>query len=171
MAGFIEAAIAFVQNHRDWAAPIVFLLAFCESFAFVSLIVPATTILFGLGGLIGAAGLDFWPLWTAATLGAIAGDWLAYDLALLFKDRVLAVWPFAKRPDLVTRGIEFFQHWGVIAVFIGRFFGPLRATVPIIAGLNAMPWWKFQFANAGSAAAWATAILTPGFLGVRWLVG
>jgi membrane protein DedA with SNARE-associated domain len=171
MTGFIQATIAFVQNHRDWAAPIVFLLAFCESFAFASLLVPATTILLGLGGLIGAAGLNFWPLWTAAALGAIAGDWLAFDLTLLFKDRVLALRPFAGRPDLVARGVAFFERWGVIAVFAGRFFGPLRAVVPIIAGLNAMPWWRFQLANISSAALWATSILTPGFLAARWLVG
>jgi membrane protein DedA with SNARE-associated domain len=170
MAEFAQTTIAFVRDHGDWAVPIVFLLAFCESFAFVSLIVPATAILFGLGGLVGAAGLDFWPLWTAAALGAIAGDWLAYDLALRFKDRVLTVWPFAGRPELIARGIAFFRHWGLIAVFVGRFFGPFRAIVPIVAGLYAMPWVKFQLANIASAAAWATGILTPGFLGVRWLM-
>ncbi|HEX3505915.1 MAG TPA: DedA family protein [Xanthobacteraceae bacterium] len=171
MAGFAQTVIAFVQNHRDWAAPIVFLLAFCESFAFVSLLVPATVILVGLGGLIGAAGLEFWPIWIAAALGAIAGDWLAYGLAFLLKDRITAMWPFFKYPKLLARGIDFFQRWGVIAVFAGRFFGPLRAIVPIVAGLYAMPWWKFQLANVASALLWATGILTPGFLSLRWLVG
>jgi membrane protein DedA with SNARE-associated domain len=146
------------------------LLAFCESFAFVSLAVPATAILFGLGGLGGAAGLDFWPLWIAATLGAIAGDWLAYDLAFRFKDRILAVWPFAGHPERIARGAAFFQHWGAIAVFVGRFFGPLRAVVPVVAGLNAMPWRAFQLANISSAAVWATGVLTPGFLSVHWLL-
>lgn len=171
MGEFTQATIAFVQNHRDWAAPTVLLLAFCESFAFVSLLVPATAILFALGGLIGAAGLDFWPLWAAAALGAIAGDWLAYDLAFRFKDRVLAMRPFAGRPELVARGTAFFQRWGLFAVFAGRFFGPLRAVLPIVAGLHAMPWRTFQLANIASALLWATGVLTPGFLGVRWLLG
>jgi membrane protein DedA with SNARE-associated domain len=171
MAGFAQTIVAFVQNHRDWAAPIVFLLAFCESFAFVSLLVPATVILVGLGGLIGAAGLQFWPIWTAAVLGAIAGDWLAYDLAFRFKGRIVASWPFSKHPELLARGTEFFQRWGAIAVFGGRFFGPFRAIVPIVAGLYAMPWWKFQSANVASAVLWATGILMPGFLSVRWFVG
>jgi membrane protein DedA with SNARE-associated domain len=171
MAGFVQTTIAFIQNHRDWAAPIVFTLAFCESFAFVSLAVPATAILLGLGGLIGAAGVDFWPVWIAAALGAIAGDWLAYDLALRFKDRVIAMWPFSKHPELIVRGTEFFRRWGAIAVFAGRFFGPFRAIVPIVAGLYAMPWWKFQLANFASALVWATGILAPGFVGMRWFVG
>jgi membrane protein DedA with SNARE-associated domain len=170
MANLTQSAIAFIQSHREWAAPIVFLLAFCESFAFISLVVPATAILLGLGGLIGAAGLDFWPVWAAAALGAVAGDWLAYDLALRFNDRIMAMWPFSKHAELVTRGIRFFERWGVIAVFGGRFFGPFRAIVPIIAGLYAMPWWKFQLANIASAVLWATGILAPGFLSMRWFV-
>jgi membrane protein DedA with SNARE-associated domain len=81
MSNFTEATIAFVQQHKEWGAPVVLLLAFCESFAFISLVVPATAILLAVGGVIAASGLDFWPIWLAAALGAAAGDWLAYDLA------------------------------------------------------------------------------------------
>jgi membrane protein DedA with SNARE-associated domain len=42
--------------------------------------------------------------------------------------------------------------------------------VPLIAGLNAMPWLNFQIANVASAAVWAAGILLPGFIGVRWLM-
>jgi membrane protein DedA with SNARE-associated domain len=171
MSGLTQSTIAFIQDHRGWGAPIVFGLAFCESFAFISLIVPATGILFGLGGLIAAAGIEFWSIWLAAALGAVAGDWLAYDLAFRFKDRIIQAWPLSRHPALVARGVGFFHRWGVIAVFCGRFFGPLRAIVPIAAGLHAMPWLKFQVANLASAVLWATGILTPGFVGVRWLMG
>jgi membrane protein DedA with SNARE-associated domain len=170
MSGLTQSTIAFIQDHRAWGAPIVFGLAFCESFAFISLIVPATGILLGIGGLIEAAGIEFWSIWVAAAFGAIAGDWLAYDLAFRFKERIIQMWPLSRRPALVARGVGFFQQWGMIAVFCGRFFGPLRAIVPIAAGLHAMPWWKFQIANLASAVLWATGILTPGFVGMHWLM-
>ena len=170
MDNLVRSTIAFVHDHQAWGVPIVFVLAFCESFAFVSLLVPATGILLGVGGLIAAAELGFWPMWLAAALGAIVGDWLAYWLALYFKDRVLRTWPLAGNPDLVARGVAFFKKWGMLAVFIGRFFGPFRAVVPLIAGLNAMPWLNFQIANVASAAVWAAGILLPGFIGVRWLM-
>jgi membrane protein DedA with SNARE-associated domain len=170
MDQLVQSTIAFVDRHQAWAVPIVFVLAFCESFAFVSLLVPATGILLGVGGLIAAAELGFWPTWVAAALGAIAGDWLAYWLAFHFKDRVLRMWPLGGHPDLVARGAAFFTTWGMPAVFVGRFFGPLRAVVPLIAGLNAMPWLNFQIANVASAALWAAGILLPGFVGVRWLM-
>jgi membrane protein DedA with SNARE-associated domain len=170
MSDFGQAIIMFVQSHSPWAAPIVFVLAFCESFAFVSLIVPATVILFGVGGLIGATGIAFWPIWTVAVLGAIGGDWLAYDLAFRFKGKIVRWWPLSRHPDLVARGMGFFETWGG-AVVLGRLFGPLRASVPIAAGICRMPWLKFQIANVTSAVMWATGILTPGAVGVRWLIG
>jgi membrane protein DedA with SNARE-associated domain len=63
MGYLAHATIEFLQSHAGWAAPVVFALAFCESFAFVSLIVRATVILVGVGGLIGASGIEFWPVW------------------------------------------------------------------------------------------------------------
>jgi len=116
-------------------------------------------------------GIKFWPIWTAAVLGAIAGDWLAYELAFRARDYVLAVRPLANNPRVVSRANALIGRWGMLAVFSGRFFGPLRAVVPIAAGICEMPWWKFQVANVASALLWASAILTPGLLGVRWLVG
>ncbi len=171
MDDFTKSTIAFVQEHQHWGPMIVFVLAFCESFAFISLLVPATGILFGVGGLIAAANVGFWPIWLAAALGAVAGDWLAYDVAFRLKERVTALWPFRNHPALVSRGLAFFRRWGLIAVFVGRFFGPFRAIVPIAAGLYAMPLLNFQVANFASAALWAAGILTPGFLSVRWLWG
>jgi membrane protein DedA with SNARE-associated domain len=171
MNDFTLSTIEFLRNHSDWAAPIVFVLAFCESFAFISLIVPATVILFGVGGIIGVSGIEFWPIWLASVLGAIAGDWLAYDLALRFEGKIVHTWPLSRDPALVARGIAFFERWGALSVFAGRFFGPLRAVVPIVAGICRMPWLQFQFANVASALVWATGILAPGAIGMRWLVG
>ena len=171
MDDFTRSAILFVQEHQRWGISIVFLLAFCESFAFISLLVPATGILFGVGGLVAAADIQLWPIWFAAASGAVAGDWLAYKVAYHFKDRVTRLWPFKNRATLVTRGLKFFKRWGLIAVFLGRFFGPFRAAVPIAAGIYAMPWLTFQLANVASAAVWATGILTPGFLSFRWMIG
>jgi len=165
-----QSIIVFVQEHQHWGLIVVFALAFFESFALISLFVPATAILFGVGGLIGAAQLDFWPIWSAATAGAIVSDWLAYELTLHFKERITSLPPFSAHPELLGRGIVFFRRWGLLAVFVGRFFGPLRAIVPVVAGLYTMPRIRFQIANLGSAFVWAAGILSPGFLSVRWMV-
>jgi membrane protein DedA with SNARE-associated domain len=54
------------------------------------------------------------------------------------------------------------KNWGVPSIFIGRFFGPLRASVPLAAGIFEMPYWRFQFANFVSALVWAAALLLFG---------
>ena len=50
----------------------------------------------------------------------------------------------------------------MLGIFIGRFFGPLRASVPLVAGIFEMPYWRFQIANFTSAFVWAAVLLTLG---------
>ncbi len=161
--------IDFVRVHEAWAVPIVFALAFAESLAFVSLFVPATFILVGVGALVGASGIEFWPLWLAAALGAACGDWLSYWFGYTFKSTVAGMWPLSRQPQLIPRGEAFVKRWGVPGVFMGRFFGPARAAVPLVAGIFAMQYWPFQFANFTSAFVWAAVVLAPGTFGLKYL--
>src|SRR5256885_16377086 len=70
--------VEFVKLHEAWAAPIVFALAFGESLAFLSLLIPAWAALVGIGVLIASGGLNFWPILVAGAIGAALGDWLSY---------------------------------------------------------------------------------------------
>ncbi len=164
----------FARAHEVWAAPIVFLLAFGESLAFISLLIPAWAALVGIGALIMAGDLNFWPIWIAASLGAALGDWLSYWIGLKLEYTVQHHWPLSRHPDLIPKGEAFVKKWGVAGIFIGRFFGPLRASVPLIAGIFEMPFWRFQLANFSSAFVWAAVLLTLGDVGallIRWIWG
>ncbi len=164
----------FVRANQAWAAPIIFVLAFAESLAFVSLLVPAWAVLVGIGALIGPTGLNFWPIWIAASIGAALGDWVSYWLGIKFGPALGTVWPLSRHPDLLPRGEAFVRKWGVPGIFIGRFFGPLRAAVPLVAGIFRMPYWPFQAANFSSAFVWAAVVLLVGdIVGkiVGWLWG
>ncbi|MDQ0473109.1 DedA family protein [Labrys wisconsinensis] len=167
--GITQATLAFVRTHEAWGLPIVFALAFGESLAFLSLLLPATVILLALGVLVGESGIAFWPLWSAAVLGAVAGDWLSFWIGLRLKHGVARYWPLSRYPDLIPRGHRFFERWGTLGVFFGRFFGPLRASVPLVAGICDMPALRFQLANVASALVWATVMLAPGAFGLKWL--
>ena len=59
---------------------------------------------------------------------------------------------------------------GIWAIVLARFSGPLRATVPLVAGIAEMPPLRFQIANWTSAFLWAFVLLSPGSWGVRWLL-
>jgi membrane protein DedA with SNARE-associated domain len=161
-ASSVQSIISFVQEHQAWAAPLVFALAFAESLAFVSLLIPAWAALVGIGSLIGPSGLPFWPIWIAGSVGAALGDWLSYWIGKKLEYTVQHVWPLSRHPDLIPKGEAFVNKWGVLGIFIGRFFGPLRASVPLVAGIFEMPYWRFQAANFASAFLWAAVLLTLG---------
>ncbi|HVL71828.1 MAG TPA: DedA family protein [Beijerinckiaceae bacterium] len=154
--------VEFVRHNQVWAPVIVFALAFGESLAVVSLFVPATVLMLAIGALIGVAGIEFWPVWLGAAVGATLGDWVSYEIGRALKYRAFTIWPLSTRPDLVTMGENFFSRWGTWGIFIGRFFGPARAVVPLIAGIFAMPRILFQAANVASAMVWGFVLLAPG---------
>jgi len=154
--------VEFVRVHQAWAPPVVFVLAFAESLAFISLLIPAWAALVGIGVLISSGNLTFWPVWVAGSIGAALGDWLSFWIGLKVGPAVAHMWPLSRHPELLPEGETFVKRWGALAIFIGRFFGPLRASVPLVAGIFRMPWLQFQAANFSSAFVWAAVLLTLG---------
>ena len=170
---YIQPIVDYVREHQAWAAPLVFALCFAESLAFISLLIPAWGVLVGLGALVSASGLSFWPLVIAGALGAAMGDWLSYWVGLKLENRVYHMWPLSQHPHLIPAGENFIKKWGSAAIFIARFSGPLRASVPIVAGVFAIPYWRFQVANFTSAFIWAWVLLSLGdvtSMSVKWFV-
>jgi membrane protein DedA with SNARE-associated domain len=159
---YTQQIIEFVRTHEAWAAPIVGVLAFGESLAFISLLIPAWAVLVAMGVLIGETGISFWPILVAGAVGAALGDWLSYWIGIKVGPAVGNVWPLSRNPGLIPRGERFVKRWGALGIFIGRFFGPLRAAVPLVAGIFLMPWWRFQVANFVSAFVWVAVVLTLG---------
>ena len=171
---YFHQIVEFVRVHEAWAAPIVFWLAFGESLAFISLLIPAWGALVAIGYLIGPSGINFWPVWIAGSLGAACGDWLSYWVGVKLGPPVAHVWPLSRHPELLPRGVRFMKRWGIPGIFIGRFFGPLRAAVPLVAGILAMPYWQFQIANFTSAFVWAAVLLELGDVvqkAISWIWG
>ncbi len=126
--------------------------------------VPGSTIVFASGILAGLHVIDPWYAGACAVAGAIAGDAASYELGRHHRDAMLSMWPLSKHPVLVARGEAYFAHGGAKAVFVGRFLGPVRAIVPLVAGMAWMPPRHFYAVNVLSAFGWAAAHLVPGIL-------
>jgi membrane protein DedA with SNARE-associated domain len=172
LQAYADQIVAFVKAHQDWAPWVVFVLAFGESLAFISLLLPAWAALIAIGTMVMAGGLNFWTIWIAAAIGASLGDWLSYWIGQKVGPAVQHVWPLSRHPDLIPKGEAFVSKWGALGIFVGRFFGPLRASVPLIAGIFEMPFWRFQIANWTSAFVWAAVLITTGDIIsklIRWL--
>lgn len=154
----------FIAAHRAWTLPLIFLVSFAESFAFVSILVPGTAILMACGALVPGGTVPLAPLLAGAIAGAVMGDGVSYWIGRRYGETLIRSWPMSRYPKMVSRGEAFLQRHGVLSVGIGRFCGPVRAVVPLVAGIANMDPRRFWAANVVSAVVWAPVILLPGAL-------
>ncbi|WP_409562631.1 DedA family protein [Hyphomicrobium sp. MC8b] len=171
---FVDAIVTFVRANENWAVPVAFAVAFLESFCFLSILWPGTAILVGISALLAKSGVELSVLWPAIVAAAVGGSFgyaLSYWIGLYFKDGIREMWPFNRNPAMVESGQAFFDKWGALSVFFGHFFGPIRAVIPVVAGMYALPQWQFQLANIVSAFIWAAGIIAPSYFGFGYLLG
>jgi membrane protein DedA with SNARE-associated domain len=145
-----EATLAFLTRHQDWSFWLALVFAAAETTAFLSLAVPSTAILVGA--------IPFFPIWAGAALGAILGSTFSWWLGWRYGDKILTMWPLKNHPDLVERASGTFKTWGVGAVFLGHFIGPLRPVIFLFAGMMKMGFPVFMAVNTVAALAWAWLI-------------
>ena len=169
----VEVIVAFVREHESWAAPAAFIVAFLESFCFLSILWPGTAILVAIAALLAKSGVELnvlWPAIIAAGIGGTLGYAVSYWIGLYYKEGIKTLWPFKNAPEMLERGQTFFNKWGAAGVFLGHFFGPVRAIIPVIAGMYALPQWQFQLANVTSAFLWAGGVIAPSYFGLQYLL-
>lgn len=130
-----------------------FVLAFVESAPFVGVFVPGATLI-SVGGFLASQGyLHTWKIVIFAGLGAIVGDFFSYSMGRWGGDFIKR--KGAQDKKLIRHGEAFFKKHGNKSIFLGRFFGPIRAIIPFIAGLSKMKRRPFIFWNFVSAIGWA----------------
>ncbi|CAB3763005.1 bifunctional DedA family/phosphatase PAP2 family protein [Paraburkholderia humisilvae] len=149
-------------GHTGWTLAVVFLAAFLEALAVIGTFVPGSTTLFIAGALVGTGSLNLGWVLAFGILGAVAGDGISYWVGHRYRHIIPGVWPFRTHPKLLDRGHQYFDKYGAKAVVFGRFVGPLRAVVPVVAGMLEMPPARFYAMNVLSAALWAPAHILPG---------
>ena len=157
----IESVLAFVRDNRDWAFWIALVFAFGENLAFLSIVIPSTAILLGVGALVATGELSLFPIWAGASIGALFGSVISFFIGLRYGQAILSLWPLRDHPAFVERGNAAFRRWGAFAVTIGHFFGPLRAVVFVMAGISRMSVPLFMVVNFIGCLAWA--YITPLF--------
>jgi membrane protein DedA with SNARE-associated domain len=145
----------YISAHREWTFPIALVFAFAENLVFLSIAIPSTAILVGVGAFVASGSINFLPLWLGAALGAVLGSTFSYWLGRLFGPYILKAWPLRNFPDYVDRGFAAFRDWGLWAIAIGHFVGPLRAVVFLLAGMTGIRFLPFMAVNVPVAMFWA----------------
>jgi membrane protein DedA with SNARE-associated domain len=159
----VESIKVFILEHRAWAGPILGVIAFGESLVLVGLFFPATAIMLFTGGLLQKGLLDPGAVIIWSIIGASLGDMVTYWLGRWIGPSVVHHWPLNRDREAVARARLFFRKFGFLSIFIGRFLGPVRPTIPLVAGIMRMRHLTFQIANVTSAMAWVPFMLMPGY--------
>lgn len=174
MEQFIQSVISFVERNQDWAPWILLLLAAAETTAFLSILVPSTAIMVGIGALAATGALSFTPLWIGASVGAMIGSFGSYWLGWRFGDRILSMKPLSDHPEWVEKARAAFARWGAATVFIGHFVTFMRPVVFLMAGISRMGFARFALWNVIGCLAWAWVVPKTGEVGghiLGWIWG
>ncbi|MGY6631310.1 MAG: DedA family protein [Wenzhouxiangella sp.] len=162
--GLIGAIVEFAESHTGWLVVLAFVFAFLESLAVVGILVPGIVLLFLVGAVIGMDAALFLACWLAASGGALLGDGISYWLGARFRHRIPGIWPLSRRPDLLTAGQLLFARHGGKGVFIGRFIGPIRPVIPLVAGMMTLRPTTFLAFAVPACLLWAPLYLLPGMV-------
>ncbi|ENT2993631.1 TPA: DedA family protein [Raoultella planticola] len=154
----------FITQSTVYSLIAVMLVAFLESLALVGLILPGTVMMAGLGALIGSGDVNFWQAWLAGIIGCLLGDWISFWLGWRFK-KPLHRWSFMKKNKALLDKTEHALHQhSMITILIGRFVGPTRPLVPMVAGMLDLPLAKFILPNIIGCLLWPPLYFLPGIL-------
>jgi len=162
MENIAQPILDFIKQHQSWAIAVMLITGFVESSSFVSLLFPGATLLITAGALIKTGTLPYRPVIVGAVVGAALGYWVSYRIGRYFGGGIARFWPFRRYLELLPAGIRFFERHGGKSVFIGRFYGPIRAVIPLAAGIMLMTHGRFWVANIASALIWAPLLLFTG---------
>jgi len=169
---------SFVDQLLDWLMPlfsnwgylIVFAGVFLESIFLTGWIAPGTTVIL-IGSFFAAQGeLNIWMLWATSVVAALLGDNVGYFIGRRMGREVKE--RYDKKPRLrsgMQRSQRFFSRYGGITVLFGRMISGVDAFIPVTAGMNGMPHWKYMAYDIPGAMLWSGVFCALGyFFGNNW---
>lgn len=158
-----QPLLEWLKLNPNWLLFSIFFISLVESLALAGIIVPGVLLLFLVASIAGHLDFAITSILIAGFIGAILGDGISFYLGRYFKDSIPNYWPFSRYPDALQAGRHFFYKHGGKSVMLGRFIGPIRPVLPLIAGMLGMSQIRFAAFNATSALIWAPFYLLPGF--------
>ncbi len=166
MNDFLQTLLHWSASSSYWLGAAIFLVALLECLALVGILLPGVVLLFALAVLAGNGALDLSSVLLLAWLGGLSGDILSYALGRRLQHKVPQLPIIRNHPQWLINAELHFARYGVLSLLVGRFIGPLRPVLPLVAGMLAMPLTRFVVVSLFAAAGWAVAYLLPG-----WMVG
>lgn len=162
-----DALIAFVEHYGLLA---VFLLSALES---ACIPIPSELVVPPAGFMAYQGSLSLASVVAAATLGNVAGSWVAYAVGRrggrpLIRRYGRYVWLSERH---LAQAEDWFARRGEITVFVARLLPAFRTFISLPAGIGEMPLWRFLVYSLLGSLPWNLALAVAGYeLGAHWEV-
>ncbi|HEX5091997.1 MAG TPA: DedA family protein [Burkholderiales bacterium] len=155
---------AFIAQHGAWVYALLFVIIFCETGLVVTPFLPGDSLLFVVGALAAAGGMDIGTVMALLVLAALCGDNTNYWIGRWAGPKVFRAqgsrW-FDRRH--LDRTHAFYERHGGKAIVIARFVPIVRTYVPFVAGIGRMPYARFLAYSVGGALLWVCALSLAGY--------
>ena len=163
MGPWLDSVTGWLAANPQWLAAAVFIVAFVECLAIAGIIVPGTVLLFAVAVLAGSGALPLSETLLLGFLGGLLGDAVSYYLGRHFHQNIRRLPGLRHHPEWMAGAETYFQRYGIASLLVGRFIGPLRPMLPMVAGMCDMPFARFAAVSLLAAAGWSVAYLLPGW--------
>jgi len=155
---------SLITQSLTYAICIVGIISFLESLALVGLLLPGIVLMATLGTFIGNGKLPFYPSWIAGTIGCLLGDWSSYYIGLYFKNWLHNLKFLKKHLNLLDKTKSLLNKHSIATILIGRFIGPTRPLIPMVAGMLKLSLKKFIFPSILGCILWPPIYFFPGIV-------
>ncbi len=154
----------FVAQHGAWVYALLFAIVFCETGLVVTPFLPGDSLLFVVGTLAAAGGMDIASVMAVLIAAALCGDNVNYWIGRWVGPRVFhyreSRW---LNPRYLERTHAFYERHGGKTVVIARFVPIVRTYVPFVAGVGTMPYLRFLAFSVFGALLWVLSLCLAGY--------
>ena len=163
MGPWLDSITGWLTANPQWLGLAVFIVACVECLAIAGIIVPGTVLLFAIAVMAGSGALSLGQTLLLGFLGGLLGDAVSYALGRRFHQNIRRLPLLRTHPEWMNGAESYFHRYGIVSLLVGRFIGPLRPMLPMVAGMCDMPFPRFARVSSGAAAGWSVAYLLPGW--------
>src|SRR5574341_1873873 len=155
---------AFVAQHGTWVYALLFAIVFTETGMVVMPFLPGDSLLFVVGALVAAGGMDITTVMAALVAAALTGDNVNYWIGRWAGPKVFRAEEsrWFSRKYLESTHAFYERHCGK-AIIIARFVPIVRTYVPFVAGVGTMSYARFLGFSVVGALLWVVSLCQAGY--------
>jgi membrane-associated protein len=144
---------------------VLFMIIFCETGLVVTPFLPGDSLLFAIGALAAATGMNLPVIVVLLIAAAIIGDavnyWIGYRVGpAIFKKETGRL---LNKHHLI-RAQQFYEKHGGKTIILARFVPIIRTFAPFVAGIGRMNYFRFAAYNVVGAILWVGLCVGAGIL-------